>query len=51
MGLLNNISGAFGGFRRSVLKQVGGWNTHTAEDLDLTIRLKQYKKTIPRNSA
>lgn len=46
-GLLNNISGAFGGFRRSVLKQVGGWNTHTAEDLDLTIRLKQYKKRYP----
>ncbi|MUI54262.1 glycosyltransferase family 2 protein [Aliivibrio fischeri] len=46
-GLLNNISGAFGGFRRPVLKQVGGWNTHTAEDLDLTIRLKQYKKRYP----
>lgn len=42
-GLLNNISGAFGAFRRSIIKQVGGWDTHTAEDLDLTMRLKQYK--------
>ena len=42
-GLLNNISGAFGAFRRPILKRVGGWDTHTAEDLDLTMRLKQYK--------
>lgn len=42
-----NISGAFGAFRRSVLKQIGGWSTHSAEDLDLTIRLKQYQKRHP----
>ncbi|MDX6016655.1 MULTISPECIES: glycosyltransferase family 2 protein [Shewanella] len=40
--LLNNISGAFGAFRRDVLVKIGGWDTHTAEDLDLTLRLKQY---------
>jgi poly-beta-1,6-N-acetyl-D-glucosamine synthase len=40
--LLNNISGAFGAFRRSFLQQIGGWDTHTAEDLDLTLRIKQY---------
>lgn len=40
--LLNNISGAFGAFRRTLLVQIGGWDTHTAEDLDLTVRLKQY---------
>ena len=40
--LLNNISGAFGAFRRTLLIQIGGWDTHTAEDLDLTIRIKQY---------
>ena len=40
--LINNISGAFGAFRRSFLVQIGGWNTHTAEDLDLTLRIKQY---------
>jgi cellulose synthase/poly-beta-1,6-N-acetylglucosamine synthase-like glycosyltransferase len=40
--LLNNISGAFGAFRTSFIRQIGGWNTHTAEDLDLTIRIKQY---------
>ena len=46
-GLLNNISGAFGAFKRPILKQIGGWDTHTAEDLDLTFRLKQYKKRYP----
>ena len=40
--MLNNISGAFGAFRRSLLVQIGGWDTHTAEDLDLTLRLKSY---------
>jgi cellulose synthase/poly-beta-1,6-N-acetylglucosamine synthase-like glycosyltransferase len=42
LGFLNNISGAFGAFRKKELKRVGGWDTHTAEDLDLTFRLKQY---------
>ncbi|MGR5063749.1 glycosyltransferase family 2 protein [Photobacterium sp. DNB22_13_2] len=46
-GVLNNISGAFGAFRTQILKQVGGWDTHTAEDLDLTMRLKQYKVRYP----
>lgn len=40
--LLNNVSGAFGAFRRDFLRQIGGWDTHTAEDLDLTLRIKQY---------
>ena len=40
--LINNISGAFGAFRRDFLQQIGGWDTHTAEDLDLTVRMKQY---------
>lgn len=48
-GVLNNISGAFGAFRKTQLKQVGGWDTHTAEDLDLTMRLKQYKRRYPNN--
>ncbi|WP_372881784.1 glycosyltransferase [Psychromonas sp.] len=47
LGLLNNISGAFGAFRKTILKRVGGWDTHTAEDLDLTMRLKQYKRRYP----
>lgn len=45
--LLNNISGAFGAFRREFLIQIGGWDTHTAEDLDLTLRIKQYFKRHP----
>lgn len=40
--LLNNISGAFGAFRTDFLRHIGGWDTHTAEDLDLTVRLKSY---------
>jgi poly-beta-1,6-N-acetyl-D-glucosamine synthase len=45
--LLNNISGAFGAFRRDFLRQIGGWDTHTAEDLDLTLRIKHYLKRHP----
>lgn len=40
--IVNNISGAFGVFRRSVLELVEGWDAGTAEDLDMTLRLKQY---------
>ncbi|MCF7352597.1 glycosyltransferase [Vibrio sp. CK2-1] len=46
-GVLNNISGAFGAFRKETLKKIGGWDTHTAEDLDLTMRFKQYKTRYP----
>ncbi|RTZ98563.1 MAG: glycosyltransferase family 2 protein [Deltaproteobacteria bacterium] len=40
--VVNNISGAFGIFRKSYLLKMGGWDSGTAEDLDLTIRIKQY---------
>lgn len=40
--LVNNISGAFGIFRRTTLMRVGGWSSGTAEDLDMTLRIKQY---------
>lgn len=46
--LLNNISGAFGVFRRELLVKIGGWDTHTAEDLDLTVRIKQYFGRNPK---
>lgn len=46
--MLNNISGAFGAFRRDFLLQIGGWDTHTAEDLDLTVRIKQYFARHPQ---
>lgn len=29
--LVNNVSGAFGAFRRSFLDKIGGWDTHTAD--------------------
>lgn len=47
IGVLNNISGAFGVFRKNILKNIGGWDNDTAEDLDLTIRLKQYSRRNP----
>jgi poly-beta-1,6-N-acetyl-D-glucosamine synthase len=40
--LVNNISGAFGVFRRRFLVQIGGWDSGSAEDLDLTLRIKKY---------
>ncbi|WP_024326265.1 glycosyltransferase [Thioalkalivibrio sp. AKL19] len=39
---INNISGAFGVFRTEMVRKIGGWTTGSAEDLDLTLRLKQY---------
>lgn len=46
--IINNVSGAFGAFRRDVLIQIGGWDTHTAEDLDLTLRIKSYYRRHPQ---
>lgn len=40
--LVNNVSGAFGIFRRSILDLIEGWDAGTAEDLDLTLRVKSY---------
>lgn len=40
--VVNNISGAFGIFRASIVRLVGGWDAGSAEDLDLTLRIKQY---------
>lgn len=40
--MVNNISGAFGIFRRGVVDLVRGWDAGTAEDLDITMRIKNY---------
>jgi len=40
--MVNNISGAFGIFRREILDLVEGWDAGTAEDFDITIRIKNY---------
>lgn len=40
--LVNNVSGAFGVFRTAFVRHLGGWDAGTAEDLDLTLRIKQY---------
>ncbi len=40
--VVNNISGAFGIFRKSFLTKIGGWDAGTAEDLDITLRIKNY---------
>ncbi len=47
LNVINNIPGAFGIFKKSFLQQIGGWNTGTAEDLDLTLRIKQYQGRYP----
>jgi poly-beta-1,6-N-acetyl-D-glucosamine synthase len=39
---VNNISGAFGAFRRDFVRKIGGWDNGTAEDLDMTLRIKKY---------
>jgi cellulose synthase/poly-beta-1,6-N-acetylglucosamine synthase-like glycosyltransferase len=44
---VNNISGAFGAFRRDFLRRIGGWDSGTAEDLDLTLRIKKYFTRYP----
>lgn len=40
--IVNNISGAFGVFRTQFLRHLGGWDAGSAEDLDMTTRIKQY---------
>lgn len=45
--VVNNISGAFGVFRASMLRHIGGWDSGTAEDLDVTLRLKGYMGRHP----
>lgn len=41
MGLLGIVSGAFGAFRTSVIKQLGGWDVGPGEDGDLVLRLRK----------
>jgi cellulose synthase/poly-beta-1,6-N-acetylglucosamine synthase-like glycosyltransferase len=45
---LNNISGAFGAFRRDFIGKIGGWDSGTAEDLDITLRIKKYFARYPQ---
>lgn len=45
--VVNNVSGAFGVFRREFLCKIGGWDSGTAEDLDLTLRIKKYFGRYP----
>lgn len=46
--LVNNISGAFGVFRTEFIRNLGGWDAGTAEDLDMTTRIKQYFGRHPK---
>ena len=45
--MINNISGAFGTFQKDFIQKIGGWRNGTAEDLDLTMRIKAYSKRHP----
>lgn len=47
LGIVNNISGAFGAFRKKFVQQIGGWDAGTAEDLDITTRIKNYFGRYP----
>jgi cellulose synthase/poly-beta-1,6-N-acetylglucosamine synthase-like glycosyltransferase len=40
LNILLIVSGAFGGFRRGVIEQVGGWDVGPGEDADLTLKSK-----------
>ncbi len=46
--VINNISGAFGVFRTAFIRNMGGWDAGTAEDLDITMRIKQYFGANPK---
>ncbi|MDF2445137.1 MAG: glycosyl transferase family 2 [Moraxellaceae bacterium] len=46
--LVNNIPGAHGIFRADFLKAIGGWDTGTAEDVDLALRIRKYSGRYPR---
>ena len=41
IGMLGIVSGAFGAFRTSVLKQLGGWDVGPGEDGDLILRIRK----------
>jgi cellulose synthase/poly-beta-1,6-N-acetylglucosamine synthase-like glycosyltransferase len=41
MGMLGIVSGAFGAFRTSVIKQLGGWDVGPGEDGDLVLRIRK----------
>lgn len=45
--IVNNVSGAHGIFRTAFLRKLGGWDNGTAEDLDLTLRIKKYFSQHP----
>lgn len=45
---VNNIPGAHGIFRADFLRRVGGWDTGSAEDVDLCWRIKKYFGRNPR---
>lgn len=47
LNVTNTISGAFGIFRTSFLRQIGGWLNGAAEDLDLTLRIHVYISRYP----
>jgi cellulose synthase/poly-beta-1,6-N-acetylglucosamine synthase-like glycosyltransferase len=41
LGLLGIVSGAFGAFRTSMLREMGGWDVGPGEDEDLVLRIRK----------
>ena len=45
--VINNIPGAHGVFRTGFLKKLGGWDTGSAEDVDIALRIKKFFGRYP----
>lgn len=45
--VINNIPGAHGIFRTRFLRKIGGWDTGSAEDVDLLLRIKKFFGRYP----
>ncbi|MEQ1827866.1 MAG: glycosyltransferase [Pirellula sp.] len=46
LGLLGIVSGAFGAFRTSLIKDMGGWDVGPGEDEDMVLRIRKRKYKI-----
>ncbi len=45
-GILRIVSGAFGAFRREILKEVGGWDIGPGLDGDITVKILKIKRKV-----
>ncbi len=52
LGILGIVSGAFGAFRTSLIRQIGGWDVGPGEDEDMVLRIRKmgYKIEFERHA-